>query len=117
MHQFLYPRRAKMPKTIGLKESFNSASRRRLIKSKWFRIFTGVIVCLYGVTFLEIFLVNYLKDPLIGYFTPYSPPTFFLSQLALLVLTIVLLAMGMSLLFWDKLGESGRKDAYTGNQQ
>ena len=62
------------------------------------RITIGLIVCLFGVTFLSIYLEGY------GYIRGgFSESQFFLRQSISLVLSIVLLTISLLLIFWDKI--------------
>jgi len=62
------------------------------------RILLGLIVCLFGVTFLSIFLEGY------GFMRGgFSESQFYFRQSITLVLSIVLLTISMLLIFWDKI--------------
>ncbi len=67
------------------------------------RILLGLIVCLFGVTFLSI----YLEGPRLE--GGFSESQFYFRQSITLVLSIVLLTISMLLIFWDKIVISLKK--------
>ena len=71
-------------------------ARGEKFRSNCCRILIGLIVCLFGVTFLSIYLEGY------GYISGgFSESQFFLRQSISLFLSIVLLTISMLLIFWD----------------
>jgi len=73
-------------------------TKEEKFRSNCCRILIGLIVCLFGVTFLSIYLEGY------GYIRGgFSESQFFLRQSISLVLSIVLLTISMLLFFWDKI--------------
>ena len=73
-------------------------TKEEKFRSNCCRIVIGLIVCLFGVTFLSIYLEGY------GYIRgEFSESQFFLRQSSSLVLSIVLLTISMLLIFWDKI--------------
>ena len=78
--------------------------KEKKFRSNCCRIVIGLIVCLFGVTFLSIYFEGY------GYIQGgFSESGFSLRQSISLVLSIVLLTIAILLIFWDNIVISLKK--------
>jgi prolipoprotein diacylglyceryltransferase len=72
-------------------------TKEEKFRSGCWRIIIGICFCLFGVTFLSIYLEGY------GLERAFSESQFYLRQSISLVLSIVLLTISILLIFWDKI--------------